>query len=602
MTTNEAFNNLCISQIEKTSEIRKILTNYRKAGKKTLTFQFVANKLQKLEQIWLAFKETDKNIRDHEQIDENHQYFLEKCYEKSEDWYNSVKNTLTEKHNSFTEGKETSAFFIPSINDPQENPSEQESPEEILKLSNSVRFMLQEDRYENIQQISDSVDLDSLSRVSRTYLEQKITTINNHWEAFQRTHNEIISEPYLTDLEHNYFKNKIYMLTEKIYLDTIILLKDTLNNRFCNIAIESFTSTTTFSLAEARSLIPTFNGNPRELHKFISSCDDIYATAISENEKQSLLTLIRSKLTSEAYDIFRYNEISDWIKLRTLLKQSFEIKLPRTVLQTQLNNCRQKIGESAKDFLQRLHVILSKLNEATYAYTDDKCLIKSLLNDNEKQASQAIEDGLANTQLQTLAKVHVDKTFSSLKNHILDHASRIETNHFDPNRSKIKQHLNLRCYNCNKLGHSSLRCSQNNKFNQEKHSNALQKSNIPPDIPNPTTSLQWCRYCRKSGHSIAECRTRATNNARYNTNGNTSNGNFRNASTYAQVAQNKSRNTFPGRTRITEPGIAPSYANGNISTQNQTPDGKPDSTLPTFNQGNELRRGVSPGHSSQTEK
>lgn len=525
----ELFDNLCVSQMEKTAEIRKVLDLHKKLPKNKRNTTSIKTEIEKLDILWTDYKTADDIIKAHNGYSEEHNYIQKECYQKTENWYNLIFKNLNEDLKCLTDKEDI--YYIPAPKEP-------------------------------------------VQQTSHISTEQKQGT----------------SKDFENQLEpHSLLDN----------------LTPNLNN-------------VSFSISDARFLIPTFNGNTRELHKFISSCDDIFATASSPAEEDSLFSLIKSKLSADAYDVYRYNPVSDWPALKIILNQTFETKVPRAILQSQLNNCRQNLGESVKDFLQRLHIIFSKLNEATYLYTCDNLLLNSLLKDNENQAVRTMEDGLLDAQLQTLAKVHVDKRFLSLKNHILEHASRIETIHLNTQSgSKTTQNPIIRCYNCNKLGHSSNRCSQIKKFNQQGHSqfpsnsqisgrsNNVYKENLNSNLrcfkcnklghiapkctsnqtfyysaprtanspfQKPPTSLQTqeCRYCHRLGHSLEECRTRTMNNARFQ-----------------NVEKDLPRNRFQEQNNRV-----------NIATQNLTSSSKFNGNNSSSLPGNSIQRGVNLGNPS----
>lgn len=617
---SNTFDELCEAQIEKISEIRKIELSYKKTAKNNRTLQLISNKLQKLEEIWDSFKKTDCTIKDHQDFHVEDEYNKKGCYNKAKEWYELVKLYLEEEIKSLDPkpSKSISFYNIPATKNTKQQPdnhsNEQvDEPDEAQEeLTNIVQYKLQEDRCRAISTITKAITPDILATATRIYLEQKIKSLQKHWDAFEEGHKEIISTTNPKDLERNYFKDNIYLITETEFMDTLINLQEVLFTRFSSITNETHHLTqndelqtnTCFSLSQASSFIPTFSGASRDLHKFITSCDDMYDTASTTAEKRSLLSLIRSKLSAEAYDVFRYNQISGWPELKEILNQTFETKIPRTILQSQLSNCRQNLGESVKDFLQRLHIIFSKLNEATYLYTCDNLLLNSLLRDNENQAVRTMEDGLIDAQLQTLAKVYAVKTFSSLKSYILEHSSRLPLNLNINNREHTNFNRNfksnLRCFKCNKFGHIAPKCTavQNFYTGSSRTDNPQFQTPRPPLTKNYPTSANTpeCRYCHRVGHSIEECRTRATNNARFN---NTKNINLQRTSSYPQVAKDPPLQRFQEKSSFQNNGTFPRYGNANISTQDQSLMTQSDiNSENTSNQGNEMQRGVNFGDSS----
>lgn len=533
MTDSTEFDNLCAAQIVRVEDIRKILSNYHKASKQNKTTTYLTNKLQKLEEIWKEFEETNKQIIEHPKFEENHSYFTESCAEKAEDWYNLTKRTLSDKLSSPTI-KTPNPYNFPA----PLSTSKLTTPSDIMTqnlIQNTTRFRLQADRRKTISNIINSINKETLSTSSHAFLESKLQTLTKYWESFEATHEEIVASATEEDLNNEYFKDEVFIKIETLIADATIALQEQLDKqssveRVCMYQSQSVANNTTqespsnFRIVDAQTLIPPFSGNCKDIHKFISCTDDIYATITTTSEQNNFFSLIKSKLSGDAYDILKYNQISNWPDLKSALTLNFDTKLPKSTLQARLTNSRQKIGESVKEFAQRINMTLSQLNEATYAYTKDRLLLHSLIRDNESQAITAFEDGLYDRQLQTLAKIYPDKSMKSMTAHIIEHASRLEAkqnkscNRIISNKSITQQNY-YNCYKCKNPGHLAHNCPQSllhpnpNRINtfQESSNNERGKINT---VSNKFNNIPTCRYCHKIGHTLESCRTRAANNTR----------------------------------------------------------------------------------------
>lgn len=257
----------------------------------------------------------------------------------------------------------------------------------------------------------------------------------------------------------------------------------------------------TISLSDARSLIPEFTGESRELQKFLDCCDILISTATTEIETSLFLTIIKSKLNAEAYEILRHCDADKWESIKETLINRFQTQRPRIAIQGDLTRLKQGPRDSVKDFAQKLQRTLAELNNATCNEATNANAQSFLLKENEKNAIRVFEDGLSNYQLKTIAKAKGETDLKKLITFILEHSSRIEESQRtfkNSNTYKRDTQGVINCEFCGKRGHTQANCFKKNRNNIPTFRNTEQKN-------------LNCSYCGKSNHTYQDCRARKYN-------------------------------------------------------------------------------------------
>ena len=78
-----------------------------------------------------------------------------------------------------------------------------------------------------------------------------------------------------------------------------------------------------FQIDTALKMIPEFDGNKGNLHRFLTCCDIVADTATTAAQKESFLNVVKTKLTKSAYNIIKYKTFDDWDSLKTILQSQY---------------------------------------------------------------------------------------------------------------------------------------------------------------------------------------------------------------------------------------------------------------------------------------
>lgn len=147
-----------------------------------------------------------------------------------------------------------------------------------------------------------------------------------------------------------------------------------------------------YSIELALRMIPEFSGNREELHKFISCVDIVNSMCTTNIHRSSLLNVVKTKLSGNAYDLIKYTNIATWNQLKISLENQYSEKRSVAQIQYELLNIKQA-NDDVRTFANK--VIKLKFD------LDDVC-IKSqgvesapvIQNLNSHSALKAFVDGL----------------------------------------------------------------------------------------------------------------------------------------------------------------------------------------------------------------
>lgn len=219
-------------------------------------------------------------------------------------------------------------------------------------------------------------------------------------------------------------------------------------------------------------LIPKFSGNRAELRIYINKCSELWSHVRSGADQARFITVLKNNLSGDAAMLFLdEDEIEDWDSVKQLLNQNFNTDPNHSNNIALMQNMRQNKNETVEDFCKRIKDILTKLKSsipvgATKTFWFDH---------TERQAIQALEDGLTEVKLQSRVVSAQKSSFNIASQYA------IETN----NRLKSK---------FNEL-------NQSNKSNESK----------PLDSTNQEKNKLFCKYCKKNNHTIEKCRLKLLN-------------------------------------------------------------------------------------------
>lgn len=111
------------------------------------------------------------------------------------------------------------------------------------------------------------------------------------------------------------------------------------------------------------SIIPTFNGNPNRLHRFVDACESIltyYYDRQDNNSFQNILLIngILNKLEGRAEEVIAINGVKSWDDIKFTLLENFGDQRDENCLNQDLVNLKQSFNETPYQFHEKvLHLL-----------------------------------------------------------------------------------------------------------------------------------------------------------------------------------------------------------------------------------------------------
>lgn len=242
--------------------------------------------------------------------------------------------------------------------------------------------------------------------------------------------------------------------------------------------------------------IKPFDGSRNKLNAFLTNCDNAISLASSEQE-DIIFKYILSQLEDKAEGACSIKDFDSWNSLKEFLKNQFGERKHYAHLLTDLQECRQANNEAVNQFALRIETCLSKLlTEITISNTK-KSELTGRLAAMEDLALHTFSLGLL-PRLSTIVRCRNPKNLNEAINHAISEEkiqqfsfrNTNNNNYSNPSRPRppISATQNIR---------NPSRPTYNN-FNQ-----------------NQNRDLPYCRYCKKLGHILENCRLREYNNKRF---------------------------------------------------------------------------------------
>jgi len=275
-----------------------------------------------------------------------------------------------------------------------------------------------------------------------------------------------------------------------------------------------------FDINIALKMIPSFFGVRAELHKFITCCEIVSATATTRNDVTLFLNVIKTKLEGSAYDIVKYKNFDNWQALKQILEEQYLERRTLGQIQTDLINCRQNFNEETRAFANRIDRLRLDL--------DDACIgpaaAQIIQNLNRKTALKVFVEGLRDP-IKPIVKASRFDDFNQAVEAACEE-ERTRKSSVPPkqihssNSRDFNSRSNSRALHCNI-------CGRNNHHTFQCYSNSRNPS-FPRNVNRETKPIVksesinkvslYCNYCKNQGHTISECRKREFNHGKFQTN------------------------------------------------------------------------------------
>ena len=312
--------------------------------------------------------------------------------------------------------------------------------------------------------------------------------------------------------------------TERARLNSTPNLGETYASNFLNsidLNFEDFKSSLIFPPANATKMasreaisaqiekkIPIFLGTESvdDIHLFIDRCKSFEAKYNTEGNQQLLpfvLEEIIDRLAGKAYGLFREQDIHSFQQFYEFINSKFLPQISIHQLHDSLVNAKQDTNENISSFATRL----KSLSDNYHAAYEKKYGGKIPQTHVQEELIRAFKKGLRKQEVRNFLHHLIGKSFQS----IVRSAESIEAECLGLIEPGPK------CQLCEKTNHTAKDCDLLN--------NIQSKFPINPEMGHKTNErtpyrehLQnshlrynntlFCKYCKRSGHSIEFCRTK----------------------------------------------------------------------------------------------
>ena len=277
----------------------------------------------------------------------------------------------------------------------------------------------------------------------------------------------------------------------------------------------TFTNINMPNLSIGLDAIPTYDGTT-SIGEFLNIIEDT-STIVNWTEQQKI-SVTRLKLRFKAKQYIEAEPTlkitTSWDELSTSLRKQFSAHYVAGTAMKQFVECRQRSGETCRQFLTRLKILGHQTFTSTGDAIKDAIIKGNLQSDISTQFSlgllMPIKQRVLSGNPKTLEDaLEIAEREESIENYLRAKDCRAINHHAEKGTrwKKSPSSNKLVCYQCRQPGHFKATCPQNNTDNQYKE--RQDRSRI------------ICFKCNKKGHYARNCRTRSNMNEE---NGNSLNG------------------------------------------------------------------------------
>lgn len=316
-------------------------------------------------------------------------------------------------------------------------------------------------------------------------------------------------------------------------------------------------------LKDALAIVPEYNGRNLSVLQFARACKRAKELVSAASEPQ-LTRLLRNKLRDHAYlavEDHTYYTVDD---LTNRLKQVFTPAATPNYYRGELSKLAKRANEDILEYIGRTKDLRTAIIDAEQNTYPSVYLV--LRESFEAMTLEAFINGLP-PDIRTQLSYHTYSTCEQAFDAAIVASRRVDIDkeRFGPQNPRNDYTAGIVCQICNRPNHTALECrnrinqtpqynsnrnnyqnqftrydNRNNYQNRDPRSNynnqgsqttpstfgrnqqnfqgqAQRDSRSFPQRPNATNINKYCRYCRKIGHNIEECRARAYNNNARNT-------------------------------------------------------------------------------------
>lgn len=238
-------------------------------------------------------------------------------------------------------------------------------------------------------------------------------------------------------------------------------------------------------------IITHFDSDSSKVHGFIQNCDNAMQLA-SEEQKEYLLPIIKSRISGNAEIILMNKNIKTWEDLKYELNRVYRETHSSMQLHLEMTKLRQQQNETVVQYTQRCETLTRRRLQILYNENLEEVMYYGQKIAIEKDMLNAFIFGLKR-EIGTFVNTQRPKTLAEASQLAIEEETRLE--YFKvkekdySNRNLVKiNHVNTKCFSCGKLGHISRNCFKNRGIkNNEKNIMTEYPGNRKNNIVNKET-------------------------------------------------------------------------------------------------------------------
>lgn len=279
----------------------------------------------------------------------------------------------------------------------------------------------------------------------------------------------------------------------------------------------NFNNVPEFNLQFLCSLIPkSFDGKRAEFNEFVANCSNAVNLA-HDSQQPALLVFIISKLTGSVRTQLQGKTYTNFEELKAILSSLYQDKKHYIQLMEELNTMKQGLNESVASYHDRIDKLVMRLmNSMTFKEPSEQ--IGKIETVKELALSRFIYHSIP--EISRFLRSQNPADLSEALNKAFEEERALKISY-----SEYKTKQPRSCSFCSRSGHTDRECFKKQQSKQNRpvgiNFNKNRQEPIRPVQNNGNQTFRgakFCRYCKKQGHLIEECRKREYNNRTRNQN------------------------------------------------------------------------------------
>lgn len=241
------------------------------------------------------------------------------------------------------------------------------------------------------------------------------------------------------------------------------------------------------SLNVILKFIKPFDGSREKLNAFLVNCDNAISLS-SSSQEDIVFKYIISQLEGKAQSACSIKDFDNWLSLKEFLKNQFGERKHYAHLLTELQECHQTNQETVSQFHLRVETCLSRLLTEVTISNNKKSELVGRVAAMEDLALHTFNIGL-HPRIANIVRCRDPRNLNEAVNYAIS-------------EEKIQQH--------------SFKQNVNFKKDSIRPPSKPHVPNNNNNLPSSSKDSSVCRYCKKEGHTLVECKLREYNNKKYN--------------------------------------------------------------------------------------